>query len=284
MTRFTLIGFFTAKLFIVLLFTVLSPFTMAKGKILATPGVSQVEGSAGGGLVPWAQLAGYAESGEVAVSGFCTQASVDDFRLNTCGIQGNWSDRIEISFAQQNFDVEPLSLQLTQNIVGLKARLYGDLIYSKYPQLSLGLQHKMLDTADVALSLGAQKKSGTDIYLAASKLHLGAVFGYNLLWNATARYTESNEMGLLGFQGPNDSGGLMAEASVAVLFNKHLAVGVEYRQKPDNLNLQENDWKDVFVAWFPNKHVSVTAAYIDLGTIAGLPDQDGFYLSLTGYY
>ena len=31
-----------------------------QGKLLGTPGVSQVEGSAGGGLVPWAQLAGYA--------------------------------------------------------------------------------------------------------------------------------------------------------------------------------------------------------------------------------
>jgi len=30
------------------------------GKLLATPGVSQIEGSGGGGIVPWAQLAGYA--------------------------------------------------------------------------------------------------------------------------------------------------------------------------------------------------------------------------------
>ncbi|MBD3634096.1 MAG: DUF3034 family protein, partial [Methylophaga sp.] len=32
----------------------------ADGKLIATPGVSQIHGAAGGGLVPWAQLAGYA--------------------------------------------------------------------------------------------------------------------------------------------------------------------------------------------------------------------------------
>ena len=40
-----------------------------QGKLLGTPGVSQVEGSAGGGLVPWAQLAGYASDDEFAING-----------------------------------------------------------------------------------------------------------------------------------------------------------------------------------------------------------------------
>jgi len=48
--------------------------------------------------------------------------------------------------------------------------------------------------------------------------------------------------------------------------------------------LGEQDWKDLFVAWMPNKHVSVTAAYLDLGNIAGASDQTGWYLSVTGYW
>lgn len=163
-------------------------------------------------------------------------------------------------------------------------KLYGDLVYSRYPQISFGIQHKQLDTADIAFALGAKDDSGTDFYLAASKLHLGAVAGYNLLWNATIRHTTANEVGLLGFGGPQQDHRLQLEASVAILLNKHLAIGTEYRQKPNNLGLKEDDWHDVFVAWFPNKHVSVTAAYINLGTIAGIERQRGWYLSLTGYY
>lgn len=71
----------------------------ANGKLLATPGVSQIEGSAGGGLVPSAQLAGYASEDEMSISGYCTQANVDDFELSTCGVQGNLYDRVEFSYA-----------------------------------------------------------------------------------------------------------------------------------------------------------------------------------------
>lgn len=256
----------------------------AKGKILATPGVSQIEGSAGGGLVPWAQLAGYASEDELSFSAFCTQATVKDFQLKSCGGQVNLYDRVEFSLAKQDFDVEPLNLTLSQKIVGLKVRLYGDLIYSPWPQMSLGVQHKILDTTDIAYALGAHDDKGTDVYLAASKLHLGLIAGYNLLWNATIRYTEANEIGLLGFGVSQGNGALKAELSAAILLNKHLAFGVEYRQKPNNLGLKESNWRDVFVAWFPNKQVNITIAYVDLGTIAAINEQDGWYISMTGSY
>jgi hypothetical protein len=272
------------KLLEFLILLLISPTVSAGGKILATPGVSQVEGAAGGGLVPWSQLAGYATENQWSASAFCTEANVDDYRLNTCGIQLNLFDRIEVSYAEQNFDVYPLSLQLEQNVVGVKARIAGDLIYSAYPQLSLGVLHKELDTTTVPFALGAEDDSGTDVYVAASKLHLGAVMGYNLFWNLTARHTEANELGLLGFGGPGTGSSVQLEGSAAILFNKNLAIGAEYRQKPDNLNLGEDDWHDVFVAWFPNKHVSVTMAYVDLGTVAQVQGQDGWYLSLMGYF
>jgi hypothetical protein len=256
----------------------------AKGKLLATPGVSQVEGSGGGGLVPWAQLAGYATEDELAVSAFCTHANLNDFQLNSCGGQVNFYDRLELSFAKQTLNVEPASLTLSQKIIGLKLRLYGDVVYSDWPQLSMGIQHKSLVTPDVALSLGAGDDTGSDVYLAASKLHLGLLAGYNVLWNYSVRYTEANELGLLGFGGPNNKGAINSEASVAVLLNKHLAIGAEYRQKPDNLGLKEDDWQDVFIVWFPNKHLNLTLAYLDLGAIAALPHQTGWYLSLAGSY
>lgn len=272
------------KQIISILFLFVSLHGEAGGKILATPGVSTVEGSAGGGLVPWSQLAGYASEDEILASGFCSRASVDDFDLNVCGAQVNFNDRIELSYAEQTFDVNPLFLQLKQSITAAKFRLYGDLIYSRFPQVSAGFQYKKLETPAVPFSLGAESDSGTDVYLAVSKLHLGMAFGYNLLWNLTARYTEANQLGLLGFGASGKSHSLQMETSAVVLLHKSLAVGVEYRQKPDNLGLGEDDWSDVFIAWFPNKHVSITAAYLDLGSIAGIAEQKGWYASITGYF
>ena len=256
---------------------------LAEGKILATPGVSQIEGAGGGGIVPWAQLAGYATEESVSVSAACGRVTVKDFSLNSCGVQANFYDRIEFSYAKQSFTVDPLNIDLKQAIIGAKIRLFGDLLYSDLPQVSLGIQSKKLKTSAVAFSLGAKKDAGTDIYIAASKLHLGFINGYNWLWNITARHTKANQIGLLGFDGPDNKQSIQFEASSAILLNRHLAVGVEFRQKPDNLNLGENHWKDVFVAWFPNKHLSVTLAYVDLGSIATIDKQTGWYLSTMWY-
>ncbi|MCK8119520.1 DUF3034 family protein [Pseudoalteromonas sp. 2CM37A] len=254
------------------------------GKLLATPGVSQIEGGGGGGIVPWAQLAGYASEDEFSVNGFCSRADVTDYTLDVCGAQVNLFNRVELSYAQQRFDVPALDTEIEQSITGAKIRLYGDIVYSDWPQLSVGIQHKSLDDGAVATLVGAQDTSGTDYYLAASKLHLGAVGGLNWFWNVTTRYSEANQLGLLGYGGANDDAKILFEGSTAVFLSRSVAVGIEYRQKSNNLNLGEQDWKDLFVAWMPNKHVSVTAAYLDLGSIAGASDQTGWYLSVTGYW
>ena len=260
------------------------PSMASSGKLLATPGVSQIEGSGGGGIVPWAQLAGYASDDEFSVNGFCSRADVTDYTLDVCGAQLNLFNRVELSYAVQQFDVPALDTEIEQSITGAKIRLYGDIVYSKWPQLSLGIQHKSLDDGTVAKLVGAESTSGTDFYLAASKLHLGAIAGYNWFWNVTTRYSEANELGLLGYGGVNDGSKILLEGSTAIFLSRGVAVGVEYRQKSNNLNLGEQDWKDVFVAWMPNKHISVTAAYLDLGRIAGVNDQTGWYLSVTGYW
>ena len=48
-----------------------------------------------------------------------------------------------------------------------------------------------------------------------------------------------------------DSRSLLKEGSVALLLNPRWVVGVEYREKPDNLSFAgESDWQDVFVGYF----------------------------------
>lgn len=275
------------RLFICLLsLLITSSLWAADGKLLATPGISQIEGAAGGGFVPWAQLAGYGSRDEIAGNIFCSRGNTDNYHLNVCGAQIGLYDRVELSLARQQFHVDALDLNIEQRVLGAKVRLYGDIVYSRWPQISAGLQHKKLDDPLVANLLGADDDSGTDVYIAASKLHLGAIAGYNWFWNITARSTEANQTGLLGF-GSTDGGSQrdwQLEASTAILLSRHLAIGVEYRQKPDNLGAQEDDWQNIFIAWFPNKYLSVTAAYLDLGDIAGAESQRGSYFSVTGYF
>ena len=52
------------------------------------------------------------------------------------------------------------------------------------------------------------------------------------------------------------------------------------RSKPDQLGIADEDlWWDIFLAWAPNRHVSVTLAYVDLGNVV-VAEQSGTYLSV----
>lgn len=66
-----------------------------------------------------------------------------------------------------------------------------------------------------------------------------------------------------------------------VFLNDAVAPEMEYRHKPDNLSVfREEDYRDVFFAWLPNKSVSLTLAYAQLGNIANQPEQEAVDASL----
>jgi len=272
----------------------------AAGKLLLTGGVSSIDGAAGGGLTPWAITGSYASTSEVGATAFVTRAKTGNYGLWTYGAALGIRDRVEISLARQDFDTQsnlaPLGLDglhLKQDIFGVKLRVAGDAVLDSdtpMPQVALGLEHKKAHVGALGPTLfgplGA-KASGTDVYVSATKLFLAP----GVLVNLTLRATQANQNGLLGFGGAQGSGyRLQPELSLAKLLAKDLAVGVEFRAKPDNLNqsvlgagaLKEDDWKDVFVAWAPSKHFSLTAAWVDLGRIAPAVQprrQTGGYLS-----
>ncbi|MDV2451345.1 DUF3034 family protein [Xanthomonas hortorum] len=260
-----------------------------EGRLLATGGVSMIEGSSGGGIVPWATLSGYGTRDELATVVFATHVDSGDYRLDVQGAALTVGNRLELSLARQRLDLGTLQDRLGlpwnalgQDVFGAKLRLHGDLVYGSAPQVSLGVQYKRLRNGTLPLAIGARDDHGTDVYVSASRLFLQGVGGYQLLLNGTLRATRANQTGLLGFGGDRrNSYRLVAEASAAVMLSPSLAVGVEYRDKPDNLGFaREQAWADAFVAWFPSKHVSFTAAWADLGDIATLTDQRGPYLSL----
>ncbi|WP_323813336.1 DUF3034 family protein [Cellvibrio sp. NN19] len=264
-----------------------------RSRLLATGGASTIEGTAGGGIVPMAVIAGYGAQEEQGGVVFGSYVDTSDYQLEVIGGSWAWRNRLELSIAQQKLTHDSLTAALSlptdsisQRIFSAKVRVTGDLIYTAMPQISLGVQYKENLDFLVPRAVGAKDDSGTDVNLTATKLILGGAFGRNLLLNTNLRYTNANQTGLVGFGGDkNDDKELLSEVSAGVLLNRFWLVGAEYRQKPDNLSfVKEDDWQTAFVGWFPNKSIALVAAYVDLGEVATFKNQTGWYLSLQGSF
>lgn len=281
------------------------------GKLLLTGGVSSIDGAAGGGLTPWATIGTNATDGEIGASAFVTRTVSQDYSLNVMGAALGYKDRFEVSIARQDFDASPAialngiapfgvqpGQKIKMDILGLKVKVAGDAVLDSdtlMPQIALGLEYKKVDPGSIGsvLKFLDAKTEDTDFYISATKLFLAQ----GLLVNGTLRYTRANQNGLLGFGAASpgkDKATWVPEVSVAYLLSKNIAIGAEYRVKPNNLEdlgraaglgnaLAEDAWKDLFVAWAPNKNTSVTLAYVDLGRIVpGITanrQQTGYYLS-----
>ena len=276
------------------------PAHAGSGKLLLTGGVSSIDGAAGGGLTPWAVIGSNATAGEWGASVHATRVSTGDYSLNIYGVLVAWNDRFELSLARQQFNaadnLAPLglkALQLEQDLLGFKLRLAGDAVLDSdnwMPQVAIGAIYRHARPAALGPTLtgplGA-RLDGVDVYVSATKLLLER----GVLVNATLRATRANQNGLLGFGGALSSGTtLQPEVSLAWLLSSQLALGAEYRAKPNGLQntglgggaLKEDDWWDLFLAWAPNKRFSLTLAYVDLGRIAPAVQprrQTGAYVS-----
>jgi hypothetical protein len=260
-----------------------------EGKLLATGGVSQVEGAGGGGLANWAMITGYGTRQGVGLNAHYTAVPLPDYDLKSAGVAVGLFDRLELSYDWQAFDTRDVGAALGlgagftfhQNIFGAKFKLMGDAVYDQdswLPEISIGLQHKENDRGAVIAAVGGKASSGTDYYLSASKLFLAE----SVLVNATLRETKANQIGILGFGGDkhNDYSSQF-EGSVAYLISKRFAIGTELRTKPSNLSVaHEGAAWDLFAAYFFNKNLSLTVAYLDMGNIVIKNDQHGAYLSL----
>jgi Protein of unknown function (DUF3034) len=265
------------------------------GKLLLTAGFNDVEGAGGGGLVPWALISGYGSNQSWGANAHYTDIRLRDFELRTAGIAAGVLDKVELSATRHELAVTGTALEgleLSQDIVGVKVRIAGDAVYGQeswLPQIALGAEFKRhggIENAGALVSptqLGARVDEGVDVYASATKLFLAQ----NLLVNVTLRHSRANQLGLLGFGG--DAGGdgsLNAEATVGYLLTRKLAIGGEYRGKSGHLAVDDEGaaW-DLFLAYAPNRHVSIVAAYLNLGNILGPAttvndDQVGSYVSV----
>ena len=267
-------------------------------KLALTGGVTTIDGAAGGGLTPWAVIGSNATEGEFGATATASVVSTRNYAMKVAGIALAFDDRYELSAARQDFDTGPTGralglpgLHLKMDVLGAKLRVAGDAILDSdtwMPQVAVGVEVKRSDAGALkptlqALGAGTQ---GVDWYASATKLFLAQ----GVLVNATLRATKADQNGLLGFGGTaQDEYRLEPEFSAAWLAHRTLALGAEYRRKPDNLDpsllgagLKEDDWWDVFAAWAPCKHVSLTLAYVQLGHIVpavATKRQDGGYAS-----
>jgi hypothetical protein len=184
------------------------------------------------------------------------------------------------------------------DIAALKLRLAGDAVLDSdtwMPQIAVGVERKQVQPGSLGsvLDFLGARRQGTDVYASATKLLLSA----GVLVHATLRSTNANQNGLLGFGAAapgRQARSLEAETSLAWLLSRRLAIGLEYRAKPDNLlalgaaaglgsALREDAWWDAFLAWAPSRHLSLTLAWVDLGhVVPGVTAdrrQQGAYLS-----
>jgi hypothetical protein len=270
-------------------------FKPDSGKLLLTAGFSDADGAGGAGLVPWAVITGYGSNISWGANGHVTDVRLKDFDLRTYGIGIGIADRVELSATRQKLDVTGTALKgvrIDQDIYGVKVKLAGDAVYGQnswLPQLALGAEFKRnggIENAGALVSpkqLGATDDDGVDLYLSGTKVFLGQ----SLLVNVTLRHTKANQLGLLGYGGDQgDGASINFETTVGYLVTRKLAIGGEYRDKPDSLGVDDEGaaW-DLFVAWAPTRNISVVAAYLNMGNILGPAttvnhDQDGSYLSV----
>ena len=270
-----------------------------QGKLLLTAGFNEADGAGGGGLVPFALVTGYGSDESYGANAHYTYASLRDFDFKSYGLGVGLFDRVELTFARQEFEATDTALDgvnVSQDVFGLKVRVLGDAVYEQdswMPQVAVGVQAKRnrgIEDAGALTSvtqLGAQDEDGTDYYVVATKVLLDQ----SLLLNLQLRYTKANQLGLLGFGGDRDDGySPEIGGSVGYLLTRKIAIGAEYRDKPHNLNVDDESaaW-DAFVAWAPTRNISIVAAYLNIGSVLApvtgvTHDQSGLYLSLqTGF-
>ncbi len=310
------------------------------GRIIGTGAVTAVNGAAGGGINPWAVISGYGTNQQIGATAFYSHVLLNNYNLDAYGASVGLFNRIEISYARQSFslgntgdtlDHRILSIvsgssvplgtsttsaalglsgpaffgsnyQLNQDIIGLKVRLFGNIVYDQNwwePQVSVGVNfHHNEMPKNLADTLHVTRNAAS-YYLSATKVWLDGIFGLTTLADVNIDVTNANQQGLLGFGGVNGMGyKVVPAAAVGVFLNRHVVLGAEYRGMPQNQLIapasgagnfstlanavsKTSAWKDVYVAWFPYKQLSLTAAYVDLGTIATEKNQSGLYLSLT---
>jgi Protein of unknown function (DUF3034). len=262
-----------------------------------------LEGAGGGGVNPWALIANGGKN-VVTPAVFGTYVTTRNYNLYSAGVNFSILNKAEIYYDHQYLGL-PGSLSaalatnsIEQNIIGAKFQAYGG--SGLIPAIAVGINYHMTNKY-VPKILGVHH-NGADFYVAATGIY--PVAGSNLLLDADLYVTKSNYMGLLGQGGPKqNSYHVEGGASIGYFLAKDVVLGAELRTFPTNNltpdngalgagnSFKQSAWYDGYIAYMPNPHLSVVAAFVDLGNMVDAPhiksynaNQNGFYLNLNGSF
>ena len=242
----------------------------------AQAAITNIDGQAGGGLVPWALLS---SGPTVAI----THLGTSNLDINSVAVNTSFANMVEVSYARNMLNVASPALSAanstTDNVdnLGLKVKLND--MSDSMPQFALGLVYKNA-SGNLANYLNTNlgiNKSSTDVYAAASKIvNIG---GKNVLLNGVLRATKADQMGLLGFGGGTTAGAktsysIVPELSAEIFVADNVILGAEYRAQPSNGVagtdgvLHQNAAYDLNIVYVASKNFTLTAAYANLGQVA----------------
>lgn len=157
------------------------------------------------------------------------------------------------------------------------------------PAVTFGIHYKYNDTYNsldtdlngTLTSIGVTDNDGVDYTLYASKML--SFLPRPVLVNLGVRNTNAAHAGLLGFTDERDT---VFEGNVVMFVTDRLAIGAEYRQKPDDyqaidgLVAAEDDWWSLVAAYVVNNNLTISGGYFNLGDVLDEDDVDAFALKL----
>ncbi len=256
----------------------------------AQAAITNIDGQAGGGLVPWALLS----SGPTVAM---THLGTQNLGINSLAVNTSFANMVEVSYARNMLGVTGTALGGNNTDVvdnfGLKVKLND--MSDSMPQFALCLVNKrasgnLIDNVVSKAPYGVNTSS-TDVYGAASKIvNIG---GKNVLLNGVLRATKADQLGLLGFGGGTTAGAssgykIEPEVSAEIFAADNVIFGAEYRKQPNyavagtNGVLYQGSAYDFNIVYVANKNFTLTAAYVNLGQVApaltNATRQNGMFL------
>ena len=255
------------------------------GKLVLTDGVTSVEGSSGGGLATWALIAGNETDAGIGATAHVTLVTLPDFTLTSFGGAIGYRDRVEISYAHQDFDTRDFGATLglgrgytfSQDVVGVKLRLVGDAVYDQdrmLPQIAIGAQYKRANRGAVIAAVGGKASSGVDFYVSATKVILSQGIGARrqrpLDQGQPIRPARVRRRQIVGLSPA--SRGIGREIAQAQPAGRRR---ISHQARQSRLRPRGSTPMMLFAAWAVTRNVTLTAAYADLGSIATSRKQRG---------
>ena len=254
-----------------------------------------IEGVAGCAITPMAYLSNPGVEGTTvglpSVSSTYVQASSKS--VHTFAITETFYRRIEVGYAVSRFYMGSLphvirrdmGIDIGRNDVYLHhLNLRGMLVEENsfdlpLPAITAGVHFKYNDgirSIDDRLAgglggIGFERSNGVDFVITASKTFPDALFGRPVMASLGLRNSQASQLGYLGF---SDDWSTTLEANVVCCVTDSLVVGYEFRQKGDPYGQiagiigDENNWHTICTGWIVNEHLTISAGWGYLGTLA----------------